>query len=384
MELIRWAIELGEAVHGNTSEELIPLLDYYYDRDHLKAYFIANLLLDMDISKEHRERVELKRCIAAYYAGLHKASKKYANQLLAEHPEVELYKNNLRLMEAYLNKEYDYCLFICPNTYGSFIDVVRALKWRLEQEGNTVILSETILENAKKTIVFGAHTYAFNPNALPKDAIIYNLEQLYEGSPYAHPLYLILLKDREIWDYSKQNIEWLIQKGVGKEIKYVGMNYAPTLEIKKDAFEDEISEDIDILFIGALNLRRQVIFDQLKVVAPHLNIVFKNNAWGIVRNELIARSKIILNIHFYLSGILETPRVSYAVANKKFIISENSNPEDEIEWPGIVFTPYEKIVENVMKYIELPEERTKLAEKAFNHFEAKESILTLNHKGEKN
>ena len=53
---------------------------------------------------------------------------------------------------------------------------------------------------------------------------------------------------------------------------------------------------------------------------------------GIARNELIARSKIILNIHFYLSGILETPRVSYAVANKKFIISENSNPEDEIEW----------------------------------------------------
>ena len=25
--------------------------------------------------------------------------------------------------------------------------------------------------------------------------------------------YLILLKDRVIWDYSKQNIEWLKQKG---------------------------------------------------------------------------------------------------------------------------------------------------------------------------
>ena len=56
-------------------------------------------------------------------------------------------------MEVYLNKEYDYCLFICPKTYGSFIDVARALKWRLEQEGNTVIISETILENAKNTVV---------------------------------------------------------------------------------------------------------------------------------------------------------------------------------------------------------------------------------------
>lgn len=357
MKLIRWALELGESVHGNTYEELLPLLDYYYDRDHLKAYCIANLLLDMDVADEHRQRIELRRCIAAYYAGLYKVAKKHANELLLKYPDVDLYKNNLRLMEAHLNKGYDYCLFICPKTYGSFIDVARALKWQLEKEGNTAIISETILENVKNTIVFGAHTYAHSPNLLPKNAIIYNLEQLYDGSPYAHPLYLILLKDRVIWDYSKQNIEWLKQKGVGKEIKHVGMNYAPTLEIKKEAFEDEITEDIDILFIGALNPRRQAIFDQLKIVAPNLNIVFKNNAWGIARNELIARSKIILNIHFYLSGILETPRVSYAVANKKFIISENSNPEDEIEWPGIVFTPYEKIIENIIKYIELPEER---------------------------
>ncbi|WP_166704280.1 glycosyltransferase family 1 protein [Bacillus albus] len=382
MELIRWALELGESVHGNTYEELMPLLDYYYDRDHLKAYCIANLLLDMDVADEHRQKIELRRCIAAYYAGMYKVAKKHASELLLRYPDVDLYKNNLRLMEAYLNKEYDYCLFICPKTYGSFIDVARALKWRLEQEGNTAIISETILENVKNTIVFGAHTYAHNPNLLPNNAIIYNLEQLYEGSPYAHPLYLMLLKDKEIWDYSKQNIEWLKKKGVGKEIKHVEMNYAPTLEIKKDAFEDGITEDIDILFIGALNPRRQAIFDQLKAVAPHLNIVFKNNAWGIARNELIARSKIILNIHFYLSGILETPRVSYAVANKKFIISENSNPEDEKEWPGIVFTPYEKIIENIMKYVALPEERIQLAEKAYNHFEAKGSVNRLSSKEE--
>ncbi|CAM3807591.1 MULTISPECIES: DNA-binding protein [Bacillus cereus group] len=382
MELIRWALELGESVHGNTYEELMPLLDYYYDRDHLKAYCVANLLIDMDVADEHREKIELRRCIAAYYAGMYKVAKKHANELLLKYPDVDLYKNNLRLMEAYLNKEYDYCLFICPKTYGSFIDVARALKWRLEQEGNTAIISETILENVKNTIVFGAHTYAHNPNLLPKNAIIYNLEQLYEGSPYAHPFYLILLKDKEIWDYSKQNIKWLKQKGIGKEIKHVGMNYAPTLEIKKDAFDDEITEDIDILFIGALNSRRQAILDQLKAVAPNLNIVFKNNAWGIARNELIARSKIILNIHFYLSGILETPRVSYAVANKKFIISENSNPEDEMEWPGIVFTSYEKIIENILKYISLPEERIKLAEKAYTHFEANGSRGILSHNGE--
>lgn len=33
------------------------------------------------------------------------------------------------------------------------------------------------------------------------------------------------------------------------------MNYVLILEIKKDVFEDEIIEDIDILFIGVFNLR---------------------------------------------------------------------------------------------------------------------------------
>ena len=108
MELIRWAIELGESVHGNTYEELMPLLDYYYDRDHLKAYCIANLLLNMDVLDD--ERIELRRCIAAYYAGLYKVARKHANELVLKHPDVDLYKNNLRLMEVYLNKEYDYCL----------------------------------------------------------------------------------------------------------------------------------------------------------------------------------------------------------------------------------------------------------------------------------
>ncbi len=49
---------------------------------------------------------------------------------------------------------------------------------------------------------------------------------------------------------------------------------------------------------------------------------------------------------------------------KKFIISENSNPEDEIDWPGIVFTPYEKIIENIMKYVELPEETYQISRKS--------------------
>ncbi|EEM12220.1 hypothetical protein [Bacillus pseudomycoides] len=372
MELIRWAVELGASVHGNTPNELLPALEYYYDRDHLKAFLIAGILLEMELSPSQREAVELKKCISAYYAGLYKIGKNYADKLLAEHPEVVLYQNNVEAFEAYFNSYYDYCLYIWPYTYGSFIDVARALKWKLEQQGKTAIISETLLTNANNTIVFGAHSYVHTPVKIPEDAIIYNLEQLYDGCPYDNIIYRNILKNRIVWDYSPQNIAWLKKKELGKEVKRVKMNYAPTLKIKTDTFIKPISEDIDVLFIGTMNERRQEVFDQLKRLAPDLNIIFKSNVWGILRNELIARAKIILNIRYYLTGILETPRVSHAVANHKFIISESSSPEDEVEWPGIIFVPHEKIAETVLEYLQKPEERKMLAEKAHDYFKSQD------------
>ncbi len=78
---------------------------------------------------------------------IYKVAKKHAEGPFTEISGCGLYKNNLRLMEAYLNKEYDYCLFICPKTYGSFIDLARALEMAIGARGNTAIISETILEN---------------------------------------------------------------------------------------------------------------------------------------------------------------------------------------------------------------------------------------------
>ena len=63
-----------ESVHGNTYEELLPLLDYYYDAS-FKSVLYSESSLDMDVADEHRQRIELRRCIAAYYAGLYKVAK---------------------------------------------------------------------------------------------------------------------------------------------------------------------------------------------------------------------------------------------------------------------------------------------------------------------
>ncbi|PEF60937.1 DNA-binding protein [Bacillus cereus] len=367
MERIKWAIELGESVNGNTSEELFTLLEYFYDKDHIKSCLIASLLLEMDLLPNKRKEVELKLCVSAYYAGLHKIGKKYADKLLLDFPEVNLYKENLKHFQSFFNRHYDYCLYIYPDAYHYFIDVARALKWNLEQEGHTVIISKDLLINTENIIIFGANNPGITTSInIPKTAIIYNLEQLHDGSPWKNSHYLQILKDREIWDYNLHNIKWLQKKGLGKSIKLMKVTYAPTLEFKPKIFSE--IEDIDVLFIGNKNERRQVIINQLKKVAPNLNIVFTNNIWGIPRNELIARSKIILNIHYYLTGMLETPRISQIVANNKFIISESSNLDDELDWPGIIFVPYNELVNTVLDYYQQSKKRIMLAEKAYNYF----------------
>lgn len=374
MERIQWAIELGASVNGNTPEELFPILEYYYKQNnHLKTCLIASLLLEMDLLPNKREEIELKLCVSAYYAGLHKIGKKYADKLLLNSPETILYKENIKHFDNFFNHHYDYCLYLWPTTYKVFIDVARALKWNLEQQGNTVIISEDLLTNAKNTVIFGANNSIYNTSSIniPKEAIIYNFEQLYDDCHWDNPRYLNILKDREIWDYSLHNINWLQKKGLGKLIKHMKINYAPTLEFKSKIFPD--FEDIDVLFIGSMNNRRQLIIKQLKEVAPNLNIIFTNNIWGIPRNELIARSKIILNIHYYLTGILETPRISQIVANNKFIISESSNPDDELDWPGIIFVPYNEIVNTVLNYYQQSNERIKLAKKAYNYFKSQKT-----------
>ncbi|MED3090857.1 glycosyltransferase family 1 protein [Bacillus toyonensis] len=369
MEMIKWAIELGLSVNGNTSEELFPILEYYYDQDHLKSCLIASLLLEMDLLPNKRTEIELKLCTSAYYAGLYKIGEKYANKLLLDHPETVLYKNNVQLFKNYFNRNYDYCLYIWPNTYGYFIDVARALKWNLEQQGHTVIISEDLLTSAKNTIIFGANESIYTPLInIPRKAIIYNLEQLYDGCRWDNSQYLNVLKDREIWDYNLNNINWLQKRGLGTVIKHMKINYAPTLEFKSGIFTD--FKDIDVLFIGSINKRRQLILDQLQKIAPNLNIIFGNQVWGIRRNELIARSKIILNIHYYSTGILETPRISQVVANKKFIISESSNPDDELDWPGIIFVPYNELINTILDYYQKSHERIILAEKSYEHFKS--------------
>ncbi|MRX72348.1 glycosyltransferase family 1 protein [Bacillus lacus] len=372
MDLIRHTVESGKAVYGNTAHELLAALDYYYDRDHVKAAMLASLLLQMDLSQHERTAVEIKLCVSAYYAGLFGLGRKIAEKHRKLQPENEIYKRNVAAFNAYFQQHFDYCLFIWPQTYKHLADAAKGLKWKLEREGSNVILSESIIPSAEKTVVFGAFLSHSIPVSIPENSIIYNLEILYDGCSSDHPVFLDMIKDKEIWDYSAHNIEWLKRRGLGKNHLHMKIGYSPNLLINREILRQPVIEDIDILFIGAPNQRRNLLEQQLKELAPDLKIVFINGIWGPAKDEYILRSKILLNIHYLdsteVESPLETARIAQYIANGKFVISEHSCRDEEQEWPGIVFTDYENLAETAVTYAHLPEERNSFAELGRRYF----------------
>lgn len=57
-------------------------------------------------------------------------------------------------------------------------------------------------------IILGANLLPYVENVqLPKHSIIFNLEQVEEGSSWFTPQYIDLLKSYQVWDYSDRNID---------------------------------------------------------------------------------------------------------------------------------------------------------------------------------
>jgi len=211
-------------------------------------------------------------------------------------------------------------------------------------------------------VVLGTHLLTTVTGTLPPHLILYNLEQIQKGSTWISQEYLNLLKRYPVWDYSALNIQKLKECGI-KDVTLCGIGYMPALTCIPPA-----PEDIDVLFIGSQNPRRMAILQQ---IAAHGKTVLPAfNAYGKERDALIARAKIVLNLHYYEAQIFEIVRVSYLLANHKCVVSETGFDSD-LEAPlreGIAFVPYEDLTNTCLHLLQHAPERRTLAEKGFACF----------------
>lgn len=195
---------------------------------------------------------------------------------------------------------------------------------------------------------------------IPQNLILFNLEQIQLDSPWMSQSYLNILRTYPVWDYSYRNIQKLKKLGINN-VTQCGIGYEPELTRIPQS-----EEDIDVLLYGSLNDRRIKILKELK--DNGINVVALFGAYGEERDKYIARSKIILNIHYYEARVFEIIRVSYLLANKKFVISEVGQ-DDDLEKPfaeGIVFSTYKGLVEKCLEYLKDERSRKEISEKGFN------------------
>lgn len=197
-------------------------------------------------------------------------------------------------------------------------EIIDTVEWGLVQLGHTVSYGLNELSSRGRNILFGVQM--MDPSLLeklPEDTIAYNFEQG-RGLPAEklRPAMKIAARRFEIWDYTAANMPMWEQLGALRA-EVVPVGYAPILE-RVPRVE---TQDIDVLIYGGPGRDRLDAFKALCDEA--LTCVFVCGLYGKARDELIARSKMVLNIHLYQrTKIFEIVRASYLMANRKAVVAE--------------------------------------------------------------
>lgn len=162
----------------------------------------------------------------------------------------------------------------------------------------------------------------------PKHFIVYQIEQwgtrwitspwgILQNNDRPSSYQQVMAAALEVWDYSRWNIQHFEYPDEPKlercHVKYVPFAWFPA------AFcEAQGDRDIDVLFFGAMNDKRQSKLMLLEELGINVTVVVVQE---FELDAYVCRSKIVLNLHYY-DGQLETSRIMQAISMNAMVISE--------------------------------------------------------------
>jgi hypothetical protein len=178
---------------------------------------------------------------------------------------------------------------------------------------------------------------------LPKDTLLYNLEQYSPESRWFTDSYRDLLRRYRALDYNRRQIRRL--EAIGIRATYLPIAYHPSI-----VFPLAEKPEHDVLFTGALNDRRAKILDEMR--QRGVSVRHESRVFGEAKNRLCAASRVVLNIHYYEAQTLEEVRLLPLFASGVPVISEDGDPEAESLYPTVRFVPYDRIVEETVSMVD--------------------------------
>lgn len=191
---------------------------------------------------------------------------------------------------------------------GCLLEVAECMVYGLRRAGYEAELSSEP-RSGTRHLVFAAH----RPTTIvPDGAVIYQTEVA--GSPWWTAGYVERLRRHDVWDYSAVNAARYGQHGIAAP-RIVPPGYVPELERVKPQ-----AEGVDVLFYGSPCPRRRAVLADLR--SRGLNVVELFGVYGAERDERIARSKVVLSMHFYEDAPAESVRAFYLATNRKCVVAE--------------------------------------------------------------
>jgi Methyltransferase domain len=222
------------------------------------------------------------------------------------------------------------------NIHRAFDEVRDSLGWALSALGHQVSTTENWFSEVGETnIIFGAELMA-DFQRIPRSSILYNLEQ--PSHPSMDKVRRLAKESGcGVWDYSARGVaDWAT---AGITARHVPIGYTPTLtRIPVDA-----TKDIDVCFFGHLTPRRAGIIDALRAIG--LTVHAGMSCYGGARDNILSRSKVCLNVHHDGRDRFEIVRVSYLMANAKWVVTEESVDDDEYRQLRVLRYPYRSLVD---------------------------------------
>ena len=147
---------------------------------------------------------------------------------------------------------------------------------------------------------------------------MYQFEQLTEGCAWLSEDNLAKLRKASmVIDYDRKNIGVLEKYGIRAVHNLIG--YTDIIDVGYNSVQD-----IDVLFCGVITGRRAEILHGIAgqmAVSGHNMVMYYGDLFD---GNILSRSKIFLNIHYYEAARQEQIRMHPALCNGKYIISEPS------------------------------------------------------------
>jgi hypothetical protein len=235
-----------------------------------------------------------------------------------------------------IDKKYDITKIIIITTKLIESIAINMSKFFHDLNINTYIQydlsEEECINSTENELYIFINTTMIMHDYFPKIFILYQLEQS-TSNWFSKKYYNYINNSNYIWEFSIKN------RLLYNDIPLNQINYQMTPYYLNNIPSNNI--EYDVFFYGATNVRRQKILNKISEIY-NLKIGF-----GIIGDEkydIISKSKIILNIHYYDDCSLEACRINEILQYNKVIISEKPSVND---WYN------QSLYENIVEFVDV-------------------------------